>query len=161
MKKILIALMVMVMGASVYAFPGFIDSKALKEVGVSSANIKAVEEIIHVKRNEVKKDRIIIKRKDLEIDEALLEENINWTDLEKLVKELHLLKAEQQIDMLKTKKELEKYITAEQYRDAKKLGEKRRGNKGRMKKNRKEKGNEREEMRDRRDRRDEMMEEMD
>lgn len=134
MKKLLIFTMTVLMGIGVYAFgPGNIDPESLKKVGVSEENIKIVEKIVESKRVEFKKSMIEVKQKDLELDKILLEENVNWTDVEKLVKELYNLKAEHRLELLKTKKEIEKYITPEQYRKAMKNNKMKNDNKKGMK----------------------------
>ncbi|OQY09936.1 MAG: hypothetical protein B6I28_02060 [Fusobacteriia bacterium 4572_132] len=74
------------------------------------AKLEKVEKLRAKKRDEGRKTNLEIKEKNIAIQKEMLEDNVDWSKVEKIQKEIEKLKTEQKIIRLKEKKEIEKIL---------------------------------------------------
>ena len=105
---------------------GGITSNDLKNVGVSEKNIGMVHDIVE---SAIKKSKVLSlekKKMELEIQKLLLDNpEKNWNNISKLFDEIGKVEAGMKRNKLKSQIALKKYISDDQYKNAREIALKR------------------------------------
>lgn len=121
MRKIVIGLLIFILTVPMLASGGIgiVKDEDFKAVGVSQENIDKAKEIIKEASTQYKLKTLDKKSLEIEINKYILEgTEKNIDELNKLVEEIGKIDTEIIKDRLKYQVEVQKYITTEQYLNA-------------------------------------------
>ena len=143
MRKYLVMLMVVVLSAAMFAGEmrgpkwerncgprgekgGFeIFKIAAKEdfikAGVTEDNYNKAKAAAATVKAQIDKNNIAEKQKELEVQKLMLEENKNWTEIEKNLTEAAKLDVDSKLKQMKARDEIKKYITDDQMQALRKI----------------------------------------
>lgn len=136
MKKYLVMLMVVIMSAAMFAGEmrgpkndrncemredrgGFaLFQMASKEdfvkTGVTEDNYNKAKALLTSAKTQFEKNNIAAKQKELEAQKLSLEENKNWTEIEKNLNDAAKIEVDTKIKQMKLREEIKKYVTDDQ-----------------------------------------------
>lgn len=97
---------------------GKVRSNDLKRAGVSKENISKLEDMFETVRRDIKRNTLEIQKKQLDVKKLLLDENKNWSEIEKKVYEISRLRGENGIKLLRLREDVKSLVTEEQLREA-------------------------------------------
>ena len=127
MMRFMVVILALILASSTFAsVVSGITSNDLREIGVSENSIKMANDIVE---SAIKKSKVLSlekKRKELEVQKLLIDNpEKNWEGISSLLEEIGRIESEMKKNKLKSQIELKKYITDEQYKNARELAIKR------------------------------------
>ena len=127
MMRFMVVILALILASSTFAtVVSGITSNDLREIGVSENSIKMANDIVE---SAIKKSKVLSlekKRKELEVQKLLIDNpEKNWEGISSLLEEIGSIESELKKNKLKSQIELKKYITDEQYKNARELAIKR------------------------------------
>ncbi len=127
MMRFMVVILALILASSTFAtVVSGITSNDLREIGVSENSIKMANDIVE---SAIKKSKVLSlekKRKELEVQKLLIDNpEKNWEGISSLLEEIGSIESEMKKNKLKSQIELKKYITDEQYKNARELAIKR------------------------------------